>query len=141
MKEIILDFTGINSLWNLHESFKKVFKLPDYYGNNMDALWDCLHCSFEFPTTIVLKNIEKIPSEMREAVEIMLELFCFFLQLMHIIASFHDPIGLKPKCTAAAPPEKDRYEIFSNPASANHCANTFIPGKSVADFWSQEYSK
>ena len=50
-------------------------KLPDYYGNNMDALWDCLHCSFEFPTTIVLKNIEKIPSEMREAVEIMLELF------------------------------------------------------------------
>lgn len=75
MKEIILDFAGINSLWKLHEYFKKVFQLPDYYGNNMDALWDCLHCSFEFPTTIVLKNIEKILSEMREAVEIMLELF------------------------------------------------------------------
>lgn len=41
----------------------------------MDALWDCLDCSFEFPTTIVLKNIEKIPSEMNEATEIMLELF------------------------------------------------------------------
>ena len=71
MKEIILDFAGINSLWNLHEPFKKVFKLPDYYGNNMDALWDCLHCSFEFPTTIVLKNIEEIPAEMKEAVDIM----------------------------------------------------------------------
>ena len=75
MKEIILDFAGINSLWNLHESFKKVFKLPDYYGNNMDALWDCLHCSFEFPTTIVLKNIEEIPAEMKEAVDTMLSVF------------------------------------------------------------------
>lgn len=72
---IILDFNGIKSLWTLHEYFKEVFNLPDYYGNNMDALWDCLDCSFEFPTTIVLKNIEKIPSGMSEATEIMLELF------------------------------------------------------------------
>ena len=49
--------------------------MPDYYGHNMDVLWDCLDCSFELPTTIVLKNIEKIPSEMNEATEIMLELF------------------------------------------------------------------
>ena len=75
MNYIILDFNGINSLWTLHEYFKEVFNLPDYYGHNMDALWDCLDCSFEFPTTIVLKNIEKIPSEMNEATEIMLELF------------------------------------------------------------------
>ncbi len=75
MNYIILDFNGIMSLWTLHEYFKEVFNLPDYYGHNMDALWDCLDCSFEFPTTIVLKNIEKIPSEMNEATEIMLELF------------------------------------------------------------------
>jgi len=75
MNYIILDFNGIKSLWTLHEYFKEVFNLPDYYGHNMDALWDCLDCSFEFPTTIVLKNIEKMPSEMNEATEIMLELF------------------------------------------------------------------
>lgn len=75
MNYIILDFNGIKSLWTLHEYFKEVFNLPDYYGHNMDALWDCLDCSFEFPTTIVLKNIENIPSEMNEATEIMLELF------------------------------------------------------------------
>ena len=75
MKELILDFAGINSLWNLHEYFKKIFKLPDYYGHNMDALQDCLHGSFEFPTTIVLKNIEEIPAEMKEAVDIMRLLF------------------------------------------------------------------
>ena len=75
MNYIILDFNGIKSLWTLHKYFKEVFNLPDYYGHNMDILWDCLDCSFEFPTTIVLKNIEKIPSEMNEATEIMLELF------------------------------------------------------------------
>lgn len=75
MNYITLDFDGIKSLWTLHEYFKEVFNLPDYYGHNMDALWDCLDCSFEHPTTIVLKNIERLPSEMNETVEIMLELF------------------------------------------------------------------
>lgn len=75
MKNIVLDFTGIKSLWDLHEYFKVVFRLPDQYGRNMDALWDSLYYSFEFPTTITLKNLSAIPLEMHEAVEIMLELF------------------------------------------------------------------
>ena len=75
MKRIILDFTGIKTLWDLHEYFKMAFQLPEQYGRNMDALWDCLYYSFEFPTTITLKNLSAIPQEMHEAVEIMLELF------------------------------------------------------------------
>ena len=75
MNEVVLDFSGIKTLWNLHEYFKDTFHLPDYYGHNMDALWDCLYYSFEFPTTIILKNIEKLTSEMNEAVQTMLELF------------------------------------------------------------------
>lgn len=75
MNYITLDFTGIKSLWTLHEYFKKIFKLPDYYGYNMDALWDCLLYSFELPTTIVLKNINSIPVEMAGAVAAMLKLF------------------------------------------------------------------
>ena len=75
MKYITLDFTGINTLWELHEYFKTVFQLPDQYGRNMDALWDCLYYSFEFPTTIKLINTSAIPNEMHEEVEIMLELF------------------------------------------------------------------
>ena len=75
MKYITLDFTGIKTLWELHEYFKTVFQLPDQYGRNMDALWDCLYYSFEFPTTIELKNLSAIPDEMNEEVEIMLELF------------------------------------------------------------------
>lgn len=75
MKHITLDFEGIKTLWELHEYFKAAFQLPDYYGRNMDALWDCLYYSFEFPTTITLKNVSAIPAEMQETVEVMLELF------------------------------------------------------------------
>lgn len=75
MNVIELDFTGIKSLWELHEYLKEAFDLPDYYGHNMDALWDCLHCLFEEPTTIVLKKLSKIPKELKEAVATMLEVF------------------------------------------------------------------
>lgn len=75
MNTIILDFAGIRSMWSLHEYLKETFHLPDYYGRNMDALWDCLHCAFEEPTTIVLKSIASLPSGMKEAGDIMLELF------------------------------------------------------------------
>ena len=76
MKYITLDFNGIKTLRELHEYFKTVFQLPKHYGRNMDALWDCLHCAYDEQTTINLKNVSSIPNEMREEVEIMLELFC-----------------------------------------------------------------
>lgn len=75
MKTILLDFSGADSLWNLHECLKEAFRLPDYYGHNMDALWDCLHCAFDEPTTIVLRNISAIPKELEKTAITMLELF------------------------------------------------------------------
>ncbi len=75
MKTITLVFSGIKSYWELHEYLKEVFQLPEYYGHNMDALWDCLIYSFEFPTTIVLSNLSKISKALNEEVQIMLELF------------------------------------------------------------------
>ena len=75
MKYITLDFNGIKSMYDLHTYLKKVFLLPDYYGYNMDALWDCLHCSFAEPTMITLVHLSALPEEINEAVEIMKELF------------------------------------------------------------------
>ena len=39
---IILDFTGCKSLGEVHLILKTKFGLPEYYGENWDALWDCL---------------------------------------------------------------------------------------------------
>ena len=75
LNHFILDFKGIESLLGLHHYFKQVFGLPDYYGNNMDALWDCLACCYDENTEIELKNIAALPADMEPVIRIMLELF------------------------------------------------------------------
>lgn len=75
MTRFVLDFAEVRSLQELHKYFQKAFALPEYYGHNMDALWDCLSCCYDENTTIVLKNISALPKEMAPSVDIMLELF------------------------------------------------------------------
>ena len=75
MNTITLDFSGIRSSSELHEYLKEVFHLPDHYGHNMDALWDCLYCCYDSSTTIILKNLSAVPKELASEIEIMIILF------------------------------------------------------------------
>lgn len=75
MKTITLDFSGINTVDDLHDYFQKMFDLPHYYGRNMDALWDCLQCSFNENTTIILKNLHSMSCNMQPVVSTITELF------------------------------------------------------------------
>ena len=38
----VLDLTGCNNWQDLHDRIRKLFAFPDYYGENWDAMWDCL---------------------------------------------------------------------------------------------------
>ncbi len=38
----VVDFSGIKYYGEIHEILKEAFDFPDYYGKNLDALWDCL---------------------------------------------------------------------------------------------------
>ena len=42
MRKIIIDCTKIDSLAALHELLAQELMFPDWYGNNLDALHDCL---------------------------------------------------------------------------------------------------
>jgi len=42
MAEIILDGLELKSLNEVHDRFAQALDLPDYYGRNLDALFDCL---------------------------------------------------------------------------------------------------
>lgn len=55
MEMYLIDFDGISTRKQAHEAIKAALGLPDYYGKNLDALFDCLT---ELPACrIVIKNI------------------------------------------------------------------------------------
>lgn len=42
MKDIFLDFRFFSNPREVHRFLKEQMKFPDYYGMNLDALYDCL---------------------------------------------------------------------------------------------------
>ena len=41
-KKYTVDFTNVNYYLEMHAVIWKSLDFPDYYGNNFDALYDCL---------------------------------------------------------------------------------------------------
>ena len=75
MNHFILDFSEVKTLLELHQYLKEVFSLPYYYGNNMDALWDCLSCCYNENTTIELRNLDVLRKRLEQTAKTMLEVF------------------------------------------------------------------
>lgn len=69
--EYTIDLKNAKTLWTLHEAIKSGFMLPDYYGMNMDALWDCLTGDIEIPSTIYIKSFNCLPKELLKEGKIM----------------------------------------------------------------------
>lgn len=46
-----------------HNYLKEVFDFPDYYGKNLDALYDCL-CEIGIETEIVLINGDEVSKDL-----------------------------------------------------------------------------
>lgn len=56
--EYKLDFTGIDTREKLHDYLAEVLPLPEYYGRNLDALYDSL---MEMPLCMIsLHHIEEL---------------------------------------------------------------------------------
>ena len=53
MREVQLDCRGFVPRSELHRAFAEALSFPDHYGNNLDALHDCL-TSLSEETTLVL---------------------------------------------------------------------------------------
>ena len=57
MKYVFLDGEKIDSNAELHRTFHEALGFPDYYGNNLDALNDCI-TDVNAPVTVIAVNTE-----------------------------------------------------------------------------------
>lgn len=57
MIKVTFDFSTIESLDDFYAQFVDTFELPDYFGNNLDALWDVV-TSGEIPLPITIEFID-----------------------------------------------------------------------------------
>lgn len=58
MEVIILDGKEFDSIERIHSILKQKLHLPDYYGENLNALWDCLTGWINLPIKIHWINFE-----------------------------------------------------------------------------------
>ena len=74
---ITLDFTGCKYLGEIHLILKTKFGLPEYYGENWDALWDCLRYLWidDENVKVNIYGFLSIPEDLREYCMTMLKIF------------------------------------------------------------------
>lgn len=57
MKNVIFNFEKIETMDDFYQTAVKELSLPDYFGNNLDALWDVLTGGIELPINIEFENL------------------------------------------------------------------------------------
>lgn len=70
-----VDFTNIRSYADIHRELKKNLSLPEYYGENLDALYDSLTDMVEDDTVIVIKSFDRVTALSNDYAEKMLAVF------------------------------------------------------------------
>ena len=74
MEEIFLDACQMTSKSDAHNYIKKMLNFPDYYGKNLDALWDLLGSRSKM-TSIFLLHEEKLYENLGEYGKRLAEVF------------------------------------------------------------------
>lgn len=71
-----LDFSKCRYIGEIHLMLKEKFGLPEYYGENWDALWDCLRYLFDDEKiTVEIYNFYTLKEDLQKECEIMLKVF------------------------------------------------------------------
>ena len=75
MDKYIIDFTGVKTVWYFYEAIEKGLKLPEWFGKNLDALWDMLTGFIDCPTVIYFKGVNSLPEALDKKMESVLRVF------------------------------------------------------------------
>ena len=70
-----VDFRNVEYYIEIHEVLKRDLEFPDYYGGNLDALWDCLTDMLGDISIIEIYNSEVISKKYHEEWQGIIEVF------------------------------------------------------------------
>ena len=74
---VFLNLNGCKDWGTLHRRIRKAFGFPRYYGENWDAMWDCLTDVYLQPVQrrIIVEGFASMPQQLREYAAPMQEIF------------------------------------------------------------------
>lgn len=75
MSIIILDGKEFTSEKKVHQLLKDKLELPDYYGENLNALWDCLTGGVSLPIKIVWNDYQYSRNQLGNFADELMKLF------------------------------------------------------------------
>ena len=70
-----VDFKNVHYYSEIHKALKEGMYFPGYYGENLDALWDCLTETVGNNVEIVIQNYQDIEKINKEYAEKILTIF------------------------------------------------------------------
>lgn len=73
-----LDFSGCEDLDDVYRLMKEAFVFPDYFGENANALWDCLRDFPDWPLLVSISGLSNIMNKHKyyqQQIQIILEVF------------------------------------------------------------------
>lgn len=56
-KNVSFDFRKIMTFEDFYSQFAQQFSLPNWFGHNLDALWDMVSAEIELPVTITFSHM------------------------------------------------------------------------------------
>lgn len=74
MKTVTVDFTGLNTPQSVHHALFQALSFPEYYGNNLDALFDCL-TELDEDVEIILHNFPALEASVGSWSEQLMRVF------------------------------------------------------------------
>lgn len=76
---LVIDFSSVKTYDELHDLLKEKFGFPEYYGKNLDALWDCIGEVFIWgekeERTIELYGVSSIREDLQNQMSGILRIF------------------------------------------------------------------
>ena len=70
-----IDFSKCRRIYDVHEVLKQELELPEWYGRNLDALWDSITGIMAVPAHVTIRGIGTLPKELQPIAEKMVVIF------------------------------------------------------------------